>query len=189
MKLNRIKTRALALAAAMTLIGTCLVPSSPAGEFAHSKRPEIAVDCRFPGGNILLDGIEGNTVTLHQDLRDTQGDWFDWYFRVRGAAGRTPDFKFTRGNPIGVRSPAVSTDGGKNWQWLEKETVRGPIFRYTFPSNAREVRFCFAIPYFEANLKEFLSRHAADRHLKADTLIERPQGPGLREVPQRLDAS
>lgn len=46
------------------------------------------VDCDFPGGNIVVDGIKDDTVFLHQDVRDTQGDWFYWYFRVRGAAGR-----------------------------------------------------------------------------------------------------
>ena len=56
------------------------------------------IDCEFPGGNIVVDAIEGDTVSLHQDLRDTRGDWFYWYFRVRGAAGRTLNFKFTKGN-------------------------------------------------------------------------------------------
>ena len=43
----------------------------------------LNIDADFPGGNIVLDRIEGDTVLLHQDLRDTEGDWFYWYFRER----------------------------------------------------------------------------------------------------------
>src|SRR5262245_56365163 len=73
----------------------------------------LQVDVDFPGGNFVLDKIDGDIVQLHQDLRDTAGDWFYWYFRVREAGGRTLTFQFTKGNPIGVRGPAVSSDAGK----------------------------------------------------------------------------
>jgi len=49
------------------------------------------IDAGFPGGNIIVDGIEGDTVFLRPDLRDTQGDWFYWAFRVRGSAGWSGD--------------------------------------------------------------------------------------------------
>ena len=70
--------------------------------------PEIDAD--FPGGNVVLERIEGDEVHLHQDPRDTAGFWFYWYFRVRARGGRTLTFHFTKGNVIGVRGPAVSTD-------------------------------------------------------------------------------
>ena len=53
------------------------------------------VDAGFPGGNVIVDKIDGDAVSLHQDLRDTAGDWFYWQFRVRGAEGRTLTFQFT----------------------------------------------------------------------------------------------
>ena len=38
--------------------------------------PKLQIDAEFPGGNIVVDNIKGNDVYLHQDLRDTAGDWF-----------------------------------------------------------------------------------------------------------------
>ena len=137
----------------------------------------VAVDAAFPGGNILLEKIEGDTVTLRPDLRDTQGDWFFWHFRVRGAQGRTLTFKFTRGNPVGVLGPAVSADGGETWSWAGKESLQGSsAFRHAFAPDAREVRFCVSIPYLEKDLRRFLERHAGSRHLRVETLCETRKG-------------
>jgi hypothetical protein len=136
----------------------------------------LTVDADFPGGNVVVERIEGDDVYLHQDLRDTQGDWFWWYFRVRGAAGRTLTFHFTKSNVIGVRGPAVSADGGATWDWLGADRVDGQSFSYPFAADADEVRFCFAIPYVEANLREFLDRHAENPHLKAGTLCTSSKG-------------
>jgi len=136
------------------------------------------IDCDFPSGNIIVDAIEGNTVKLHQDLRDTEGDWFYWYFRLRGAAGRTLNFEFTKGNVIGVRGPAISTDGGWTWKWLGKETVTDAIFWYTFPlkqsssTEVEEVRFCFAMPYLERNLQKFIRRYKGNPNLNIDALCK-----------------
>ena len=76
------------------------------------------IDCDFPGGNIIVEGIDGDDVRLRQDLRDTDGFWFWWSMRVRGAAGRTLRFNFTDGKVVGVRGPAASPDGGRTWRWL-----------------------------------------------------------------------
>jgi hypothetical protein len=137
------------------------------------------VDCDFPGGNIVVDAVEGDTVALHQDLRDTKGNWFYWYFRVRGAAGRTLTFQFTKGNVVGVRGPAVSTDGGRNWKWLGQSGVEGATCRCSFPTDADEVRFCFTMPYLESNLHELVRRYAGNPHLRTDVLCTTKKG---REV-------
>ena len=65
-----------------------------------------------------------NRVFLRQDLRDTEGFWFYWYFRVRGASGRTLTFHFTDGKPVGVRGPAISLDEGATWTWLGADCCR-----------------------------------------------------------------
>jgi hypothetical protein len=136
------------------------------------------VDADFPGGNIILDSVKGDDVYVHQDLRDTAGDWFYWSFRVRGAAGRTLTFHFTKGDksPIGVRGPAVSDDGGKSWRWLGAQAVRGKSFTYAFPKDAGDVRFCFAFPYQADNLRAFLARHAKNPNLKVETLAKTKKG-------------
>ena len=55
---------------------------------------DVAVDADMPAGNIIVEGIDGDTVKVRQDLRDSDL-WFYWAFRVRGAAGRTVKFEFT----------------------------------------------------------------------------------------------
>jgi hypothetical protein len=138
------------------------------GQAAASPPGAPAIDCDFPGGNIVVERTEGDHVYLHQDPRDTPGFWFYWYFRVRNAAGRTLTFHFTRGNVLGVRGPAVSTDGAKTWKWLGAESMEGPSFTYAFPDEVEEVRFCLAVPYQEANLREFLNRHKDNPHLRVE---------------------
>ena len=49
-------------------------------EGGAAARTQICVDANFPGGNIVVDSIAGDLVTLRPDLRDTEGDWFYWYF-------------------------------------------------------------------------------------------------------------
>jgi len=162
------------MALAAILFG--LAPTPRAAEPGGKSKPPIRVDADFPGGNIVVDSIAGDTVTLHQALRDTEGNWFYWYFRVRGAAGRTLEFRFAESNPIGTRGPALSLDGGKSWSWLGTNAVKGKTFTCAVPSEAREARFCFAIPYLESNLKDFLKRHWSNRNLKAETLCQTPKG-------------
>lgn len=154
----------------LLLTSVCLVPffDTP----CQAGGDKLQVDAAFPGGNIVLDKVKGDDVFLHQDLRDTAGDWFYWYFRVRGGQGRTLTFHFTNGNPIGVLGPAVSTDGGKSWKWLGAQAVRGASFTYALAEDAAEVRFCFAFPYQAHNLRKFLKRHEQSPHLKIESLCK-----------------
>jgi hypothetical protein len=133
---------------------------------------EVKVDADYPGGNIILEKIEGDTITLRQDIRDTKGWWFYWNFRVKGAAGRTMTIRFTDRNPIGVRGPAMSTDKGLTWKWLGRKATKGASFTYAFPAGVEEVRFCFAMPYQEADLKHFLKKHSDNKHLTVKELCK-----------------
>ncbi|HUT89291.1 MAG TPA: M14 family zinc carboxypeptidase [Thermoguttaceae bacterium] len=154
--------------AAFGAFGPSAAPFARAGQRGTSQPDAPVIDGDFAGGNIVLERIEGDHVYLHQDQRDTPGFWFYWCFRVRGAAGRTLTFHFTGGNVLGVRGPAVSTDGGKAWDWLGAESMQGASFTYKSPDGADEARFCLAVPYQEANLREFLDRHKDDPHLKVE---------------------
>jgi hypothetical protein len=115
----------------------------------------MMVDADFPGGNILVDALDGDRLLVHQDLRDTEGDWFYWAFRVRGAAGRTLDVTFTGSDPFTSRGPAVSDDGGASWRWLGP--VDGRRFTYHVPRGAEDVRFAMTIPYTQADLDAWLA--------------------------------
>jgi len=145
------------------------------GALAGDVLAKVAIDADYPGGNIIVERIDGDVIALRQDLRDTKGWWFYWSFRVRGAAGRRLTFRFTNKNVIGTRGPAVSTDGGKTWSWLGTGGVKGTSFSYSFPADAKDakpVRFAFAIPYQEANLKQFLAGHEKNKHLTVSELCK-----------------
>jgi hypothetical protein len=143
---------------------------------AEDKASAVKIDADFPGGNIIVEGQEGETVLVRQDLRDTQGDWFYWCFRARGAEGRKLTFRFTGSNVFGARGPAVSLDGGVTWRWLGLGCVKGKEFTYDFPADARDVRFSFAMPYLEDALKRFLDAHRGSPHLAVEELCKSRKG-------------
>jgi hypothetical protein len=94
---------------------------------------------------------------VRADLRDTEGDWFYWCFRITGAAGRRLQILFTAGNPVGVRGPALSVDGGP-WSWLGPGVLIPRGFHVDVPATAREVRLGMTIPYVQTDLEAFLAR-------------------------------
>ena len=140
------------------------------------SKTDPIIDSDFPGGNIVVDSVDGDLISLHQELRDTTVDWFYWYFRIRGAAGRTLEFRFTASDAIGVRGPAVSVDDGGHWSWLGAEAVRGQSFTFTIPPQADAVHFSFTIPYLEAHLQAFLARYSRHPHLRIGTLCRTKGG-------------
>jgi len=135
----------------------------------------ITVDASFPGGNIVVEKIEGDTVTLRSDLRNTKGYWFYWCFQVSGAEGRQVVFQFTDEKPVGVRGPAVSLDGGQTWAWHEKDFTQNR-FAYTFPNQSAPVRFGVGMTYTEVHWKKFLAQHAGDSRLKTGELCRSRKG-------------
>jgi hypothetical protein len=145
---------------------------------------KVTIDADFPGGNIIVERINGDTIFLKPDLRDTSTWWFYWYFRVRGAAGRSLKFQFTGQNPIGTQGPAFSTDGGETWSWLDSHLVNGSSFTYEFEQGDREVRFCFAIPYLEKNLRQFLKKYTNNPYLTVRELCRSRK----RRLVERLHA-
>lgn len=143
---------------------------------------DVEIDAQYPDGNIVVERIEGDRVYLRPDLRDTNGWWFYWNFRVRGANGRTLTFEFTGRTPIGVRGPAVSTDGGRGWSWLEADKVKGSAFAYSFPERYDEVRFCFAVPYQEEDLRRFLTVHEDNSFLSVKELCKSRKGRSVERL-------
>jgi hypothetical protein len=136
----------------------------------------VEIDDQFPGGNIVVERREADQIYLRPDLRDTSGWWFYWNFRVRGAAGRTLTFRFTGTNPLGVRGPAVSTDGGRCWSWLNGADEDDASFSYSFSANEDEVRFSFTMPYQESHLHRFLAAYRDNRHVSVRQLCKTRKG-------------
>jgi hypothetical protein len=155
------------------------VVASETNQFAGEK---VTIDADFAGGNIIVENIEGDTIFLRPDQRDSSTWWFYWYFRVRGAGDRTVKFQFTGGNPIGTQGPAVSTDGGKTWSWLGPRGVEDSSFIYEFEKGNEEVRFCFSIPYLESDLRRFLRKYRNRSHLVVKELCKSRKGRSVERI-------
>jgi hypothetical protein len=135
------------------------------------KQPgEYTIDADFAGGNIIVERIDGDRVELRPDLRDTEGGWFYWCFRVRGAAGRTISFRFTEQSPIGTRGPGISFDAGKTWRWLGREEGDDSHFTFAFPADADDVRFGLGMTYTQTHLDAFLHQLGPSDSLRREVL-------------------
>ncbi len=147
----------------------------------------FTVDDKVPAGNVVVEGIDGDVVRLKPDLRDTDGDWFYWAFRVCNAAGRTLNFRFGGaygGNVVGTRGPVVSCDKGKTWRYPLDGKSRQNTFTYTFPTDADEVWFYECHPYHQADWDAFLVRHAAlrGRFFETGVLCQSKKGRAVEKA-------
>ena len=137
----------------------------------------IAIDCNYPGGNVLLRGIDGDRIVVAQDIRDTTEWWFWWNFRVRGAAGRTLRVEFDdEVGPVGPNGPAMSTNR-RSWRWAWQADGRGPCsahdvhgFTIAVPPDADTVYFAFSFPYQLEDWERFVAPHRACPDVRADVL-------------------
>lgn len=121
----------------------------------------LRVDADFPGGNTIVEKIEGNDIYLRHDLRDTDGFWFWWCCRVSGAKkGDALRFHFhTERRVIDTRGPAVSLDKGNSWSYpfdIGMIPEDGLSFSYDVPADAEEIRFATAIPYLQSDWRKFV---------------------------------
>lgn len=139
----------------------------------------FSIDAEFPGGNILVESVDGESVYLSPDLRDTSTHWFYWCFRVTGAVGRTLKFVFDPKN-MGVLGPAVSLDAGESWSWLGADSVKDGTFSYPFSSDSCEVRFSVGMPYLRANWDRFLTDYSGNPAVQLKALTHTREG---RSVP------
>ncbi len=147
---------------------------------ALSAENEIKVDAGFAGGNVAVVKVDGEAVHVAPDLRDTQKGqwWFYWCFRLRAPAGKSVRVVFTERNPIGVRGPAVSEDGGKSWKWLGAKAVRSAkrdgktewSFEAAVPDGKEEVRYAFCPNYLQSHLDAFHKEFKDNPALKVEEL-------------------
>jgi hypothetical protein len=119
------------------------------------RREGIRVHCDYPGGNVVVNRIDPECVSLEQDLRDTEGWWFYWNFCVEGAAGREIRFDFTNDEVLGPWGPAVSTDR-LEWNWLGAESLLSrSSFRHRFAASEDRTFFAFSLPYQLSDFERF----------------------------------
>ncbi|GAA5225284.1 hypothetical protein GCM10025777_59150 [Membranihabitans marinus] len=153
------------------------------GQSDGNQDLSVVIDKEFPGGNISVQKISNDTVYIYQDLKDTEGNWFYWNFRLRGGAGKKLVFQFV--NPwkdlkdvpvFAVNGPAISYDNGKEWIWLGKESVNDLSFEYDFKKEDTIVQFSMGMPYVEADLRSFLSRFTDNIFIETGILAETKGG-------------
>lgn len=138
----------------------------------------MQVDTDIPGGNALIEILGDGQIAVRPDLRDTIGNWFYWYFRVRQRAGRRLRVRVIGEprTPLGVHGPAVSVDSGRSWRWLGAAAVHEGEFEFTVPHDCEDVRFSLGMPYTEADLDAFLARFAERPELVRHELTRSEQG-------------
>ncbi len=134
----------------------------------------FTVDAELPAGNVVVNSIDGDRVSVRQDLRDTTEDWFYWAFRVKGAAGRTVRFDFRKQDGksaaiVGVRGPVVSKDRGRTFEFALDGKSKQDGFTYTFGPDEDETYFYECHPYLRADWDAFIARHSAD--VKAGRIV------------------
>ena len=141
--------------------------------------PVLSAD--FPGGNVRVLGIEGDTVRLAPDLRETQRFWFFWRFRATFPAAGTWRFEFPDGNCVGTRGPAVRRAGERVWRWLSGDALHESdrVFEWT-AAGPETVEFCQCIPYQGADFDAFAASFAGDPRVTASELCRSRAG---RSVP------
>ena len=112
----------------------------------------MKIHANFTGGNIAVEKIEGTTVYLERELRDTEGDWFYWAFCAEGFAGQTVTFRFPSNHRVGRFGAAVSHDLA-GWHWSESGS--GDSFNYTFGEDENKVCFAHNMLYHPARFDAF----------------------------------
>lgn len=153
----------------------------------QQKRPAesgISIRSDFPGGNVIVESIKENTVTVKPDLRGGR-DWFYWSFECETASSQVvrfelPDEKYMK--YISMQGPAVSADGGKTWQWLGADTVDGAAFECAFEAE-KPLRLSVTIPYMQINLDRLLKENEDNEHLSV-TELARTRGGRPAELLQ-----
>ena len=136
----------------------------------------ICIDADFPGGNIHLDSLEGDLVRIRPELRGGN-DWFYFAFRVKNAQGRTLRFLFNAKDRIASRGPAVSSDGGKSWRYLNTEpNADSREFTYSFGPEERSVLFALAPLYTQKNWDEFMAKYRGRDNVELSALCQSPEG-------------
>lgn len=147
-------------------------------EINKTEENNMIIDKNFIGGNVEVLKIDENTAYVEREMRDSEGDWFYWAFRVRGAAGKTVTFRFPKDMPrVGYYGAAVSHDL-LSWKWTNgKLTLDGcDAFSYTFGAEENEVYFAHNRIYPLSRMTALANKYG----LKEKTLCLSERG---RKVP------
>ena len=143
----------------------------------------IKISSDFPGGNIVVNKIEGDTVWIKPDLSFTRGEWFYWYFKISGVSNKSITFKFDQNKVFSKYGPAYSLNNDETWKWYgENRVVDNNSFSYSFSEQDTVAYFSIAFPYTEKNLYSFLETLNNRESLKIDTLCFSPENRVIEKI-------
>lgn len=132
------------------------------------KLHETLFSADYPGGNIIVERMEGDCVWLSPDFRHMQEGqkWFYWSFQAHNERPLT--VVFSHRNYLSAHGPAISRDGGVSWNWLGRDGVREQpisdhLIEYAFeipaiPEGA-DVRYAFCPQYQQSDWEHWLQTH------------------------------
>lgn len=127
----------------------------------------VNINKEFPGGNIEVIRVEGDSIYLKNEIRDTKEDWFYWAFCVEGAAGKKIKFVFDNEWRVGYYGAAVSHDL-KTWHWSNTR-IDGATFEYEFGKDEDKVYFAHNMLYLPSTLYDFAKEHDIEMKVLADS--------------------
>ena len=99
----------------------------------------MRIDNQLPGGNVIVQQIDGHNALLKRELRDTAGNWFYWKFR---AEFDEPDTGFRQSGHLADHS-FVATAGNSDTNHLTKPYyLRGSQIRFAPGPSIRGEEIC-----------------------------------------------
>ncbi|QLG50047.1 M14 family zinc carboxypeptidase [Natrinema halophilum] len=150
-----------------------------------------------PGGNGRVLGVDGDTIRIEPEQRDSTTRWFYWNIDVESDVAQTLRFEFPNDEVVGPRGPAVRTAmpcGGPirngawdEWHWLgtaDRIDVYG--FRYAFDAG-EQAQFSLSFPYQRSDFDAFAFEYESDPRLTVETLTTTDCGRAVPVV--RLGSS
>lgn len=150
--------------------------------FCTNGQNAIKITSDFPGGNIVVIKISGDSVWLAPDLSFTNGEWFYWYFKISDISGKTITFKFDQNNVFAKYGPAYSLNNDNTWKWFGENRITNNSFSFSFSEQDTIAFFSMAFPYTEKNLNEFLGNLKNKELLKMDTLCFSPGNRVIEKI-------
>lgn len=118
----------------------------------------LHIDRAYPGGNVRVDRIEGDTLYVRPDVSGHETWWFYFNFRIWNAAGRRVKVIFgdtDQAGPLTVKGPCARFDGGP-WDWAGcAEDWRS--FEIDVPAGVRVVQCATAVPYLHEDFYRFIA--------------------------------
>lgn len=146
------------------------------GSFLCSAENDLKISGDFPGGNIEVVSMKGNSATLKILPRGTSDKPFYWAFRLDDAQGKTVKFRFAEGAPLGTRGPAVSRDNGRTWSWLSSPGASAVEFKDTLGPDDTSVIYAMGMLYRQSDFDRFYALIEGKANLVKEVLCETEKG-------------